>query len=145
MSAIWQSRKIVRSELRPDVEYDVARMSFGRRLELMKKIRDLAARIEFFEAGQAESNRMEASLLAGEMVPCVSRIEGLQGVSGLEVDGAPASVAALIENGPEDLVHEANGIIKAECGLNEAERKNNRRVSFPVRQPVRMELRHLQA
>jgi hypothetical protein len=123
MSAIWESRKIVRSELRPDVEYDVARMSFGRRLELMKKIRDLAARIEFFEAGQAESNRMEASLLAGEM-DRVFLEWGLQGVSGLEVDGAPASVAALIENGPEDLVHEALGIIKAECGLNEAERKN---------------------
>ena len=123
MSAIWESRKIVRSELRPDVEYDVARMSFGRRLELMKKIRDLAARIEFFEAGQAESNRMEASLLAGEM-DRVFLEWGLQGVSGLQVDGAPASVAALIENGPEDLVHEALGIIKAECGLNEAERKN---------------------
>jgi len=123
MSAIWESRKIVRSELRPDVEYDVARMSFGRRLELMKKIRDLAARIEFFEAGQAESNRMEASLLAGEM-DRVFLEWGLQGVSGLEVDGAPASVVALIENGPEDLVHEALGIIKAECGLNEAERKN---------------------
>jgi hypothetical protein len=123
VSATWESRKIVRSELQPDVEYDVARMSFGRRLELMKRIRDLAARIEFFEAGQAESNRMEASLLAGEM-DRVFLEWGLQGVSGLEIDGAPASVAALIGNGPEDLVHEALGIVKAECGLNEAERKN---------------------
>ena len=123
MSAIWESRKIVRSELRPDVEYDVARMSFGRRLELMKKIRDLAARIEFFEAGQTESNRMEASLLAGEM-DRVFLDWGLQGVFGLEIDGAPANVAALIENGPEELVHEALSIVKGECGLNEAERKN---------------------
>jgi hypothetical protein len=105
------------------VKYDVARMSFGRRLELMKKIRDLAVRIEFFEAGPAESNRMDASLLASEM-DRVFLEWGLQGVSGLEIDGAPASVAALIENGPEDLVIEVLGIVKGECGLNEAERKN---------------------
>jgi hypothetical protein len=123
MNEIWESRKIVRSELRPDVEYHVSRMSFGRRLELMKKIRDLAGRIEFFEAGQAESNRMEASLLAGEM-DRVFLEWGLQGVSGLEIDGAPASVAALIEKGPEDLVHEALAIVKSACGLDAAERKN---------------------
>jgi len=123
VSANWESRKIVRSELRPDVEYDVSRMSFGRRLELMKRIRDLATRIEFFEAGQAESNRMEASLLAGEM-DRVFLEWGLQGISGLEIDGAPASVAALIEKGPEDLVHEALVIVRGECGLSEAERKN---------------------
>jgi hypothetical protein len=123
VSAIWESRKIVRSELRPDVEYDVGRMSFGRRLELMKRIRDLSARIEFFEAGQAESNRMEASLLAGEM-DRVFLEWGLQGISGLEIDGAPANVAALIEKGPEDLVHEALVIVRGECGLSEAERKN---------------------
>ena len=123
MSANWESRKIVRSELRPDVEYDVSRMSFGRRLELMKRIRDLATRIEFFEAGQAESNRMEASLLAGEM-DRVFLEWGLQGISALEIDGVPASVAALIEKGPEDLVHEALVIVRGECGLSEAERKN---------------------
>jgi len=123
VSANWESRKIVRSELRPDVEYDVSRMSFGRRLELMKRIRDLATRIEFFEAGQAESNRMEASLLAGEM-DRVFLEWGLQGISALEIDGVPASVAALIEKGPEDLVHEALVIVRGECGLSEAERKN---------------------
>lgn len=123
MSAIWESKKTVRSELRQEVEFTLYRMTFGRRLELMKKVRDLSARIEFFEAGREESNRMEASLLGGEMDRLFLEW-GLEEVRGLEIDGSPATVAGLIDKGPEDLVHEALGMVKAECGLNEAERKN---------------------
>ena len=123
MSAIWESKKTVRSELREEVEFTLYRMTFGRRLELMKKVRDLSARIEFFEAGREESNRMEASLLGGEMDRLFLEW-GLEEVRGLEIDGSPATVAGLIDKGPEDLVHEALGMVKAECGLNEAERKN---------------------
>lgn len=123
MSAVWESRKHIRSEQRPEVEYTVARMTFGRRLELMKKVRDLAARIEFFEAAQDAGNRMEASLLGAEMDRLFLEW-GLQSVAGLEIDGELATVAAMIDHGPEDLVHEALGIVKAECGLTETERKN---------------------
>ena len=123
MSAIWESKKTVRSQLRQEVEFTLYRMTFGRRLELMKKVRDLSARIEFFEAGREESNRMEASLLGGEMDRLFLEW-GLEEVRGLEIDGSPATVAGLIDKGPEDLVHEALGMVKAECGLNEAERKN---------------------
>ena len=123
MSAIWESKKTVRTELRQEVEFTLYRMTFGRRLELMKKVRDLSARIEFFEAGREESNRMEASLLGGEMDRLFLEW-GLEEVRGLEIDGSPATVAGLIDKGPEDLVHEALGMVKAECGLNEAERKN---------------------
>lgn len=123
MSAIWESKKTVRSALRQEVEFTLYRMTFGRRLELMKKVRDLSARIEFFEAGREESNRMEAGLLGGEMDRLFLEW-GLEEVRGLEIDGSPATVAGLIDKGPEDLVHEALGMVKAECGLNEAERKN---------------------
>ena len=123
MSAIWESRKTVRSELRQEVEFTICRMTFGRRLELMKRVRELAVRIEFFEAGREESNRMEASLLGGEMDRLFLEW-GLEEIRGLEIDGIPATVARLIDNGPEDLVQEALGMVKAECGLTEAERKN---------------------
>ena len=47
----WESRLIVTSESMPGVSFAIARMTFGRRLELMKRVRDLAARIEYFDAG----------------------------------------------------------------------------------------------
>jgi poly-gamma-glutamate capsule biosynthesis protein CapA/YwtB (metallophosphatase superfamily) len=119
----WESRLIVVSEAIPGVSFAIARMTFGRRLELMKRVRDLAARIEYFDAGRDEKNRMEASLLGAEMDK-VYLAWGLEEVRGLVLDGEAATAAALVERGPEALVHEALAAIKAECGLTETERKN---------------------
>ncbi len=119
----WDSRRIVASEAMPGVEFAIARMTFGRRLELMKRVRDLAARIEYFDAGRDEKNRMEASLLGAEMDK-LYLAWGLEEVRGLSLDGSPATPEALVERGPESLVHEALAAIKTECGLTETERKN---------------------
>lgn len=121
--ASWNSSVVVPSTVRPGVEYRIALMTFGRRLELMRRVRDLAARLEYFEAGQDARNGMESSLLAAE----IDRLYlswGLEAVSGLEIDGAPATPESLIAAGPEDLFREALEAIRARCGLNEAERKN---------------------
>jgi hypothetical protein len=107
----------------PGVEFVIARMSFGRRLELMKSVRDLAARIEYFDAGRDEKNRMEASLLGAQMDK-VYLAWGLEEVCGLALDGMAATPETLVERGPEELVLEALAAIKAECGLTETERKN---------------------
>ncbi|MDP9169795.1 MAG: hypothetical protein M3N54_04200 [Acidobacteriota bacterium] len=107
----------------PGVTLVISRMSFARRLELMKRVRDLAGRADFFEAGRDEKNRMEASLLGAE----IDRLYlewGLLEVRGLELDGENATCQSLIERGPEDLVGEALDAVKSECGLNETERKN---------------------
>lgn len=109
--------------LHPGVEFAVSRMSFGRRIELMKKVRDLATRAEFFEAGCDEKNRMEASLLGAE----IDRLYlewGLAEIRGLELDGEPATPRMLLERGPEDLCREALEAVRLECGLSETERKN---------------------
>jgi hypothetical protein len=45
-------------------------------------------------------------------------------VRGLRIDGEPATPASLIERGPEKLFQEALAAVKAECGLNEVEKKN---------------------
>jgi hypothetical protein len=105
------------------VEFVIARISFGRRLELMKRVRDLAARLEYFDAGREEKNRIEASLLGAQLDRMY--IEwGLEGVRGLEIDGEPATPASLVERGPEELFREALAAVKAECGLSDEQRKN---------------------
>jgi hypothetical protein len=119
----WNSRRIVASELRTGVEFVIARMSFGRRLDLMRKVRDLASRLEFFEAGREARNEMEASLLGGE----IDRLYvtwGLEEIRGLDIDGAPATPESLIDRGPEDLFREALDAVRSECSLGENERKN---------------------
>jgi hypothetical protein len=119
----WESRKVVASEERPGVEFVIARMTFGRRIELMRQVRDLAARLEYFEAGRDAKNDMEASLLGAEIDRLYIRW-GLEEIRGLELDGVPATAESLIASGPEDLFLEALAAIKTECGLTENERKN---------------------
>jgi len=119
----WNSRKVVRSKARPGVEFVVVLMTFGRRIELMRQVRDLAARLEYFDAGRDAKNEMEASLLGAEIDRLYIRW-GVEEIRGLTLDGVPASVEALLETGPEELFFEALAAVKAQCGLEENERKN---------------------
>jgi len=122
-STRWESRKVVASRAQPGVDFVIARMTFGRRIELMRQVRDLAAKIEYFEAGRDAKNDMEASLLGAE----IDRLYlswGLEEIRGLEIDGIAATPQLLTERGPEELFNEALAAIKAECGLTENERKN---------------------
>ena len=99
------------------------RMSFARRVELMQRIRELAGRLEFLEAGQSPQEQMDAGLLRAE----IDRAHvdwGLAGVEGLTVDGAAATPELLAAAGPEELFREALEAVKAETGQSEAERKN---------------------
>jgi hypothetical protein len=119
----WSSRTVAVSESSPGVEFVIARMTFGRRLELMRRVRELAARLEFFEAGRDAGNGMEASLLGCE-IDRLYFLWGVEEIRGLELDGVPATAESLIERGPEELFVEALAAVKAECGLSENERKN---------------------
>jgi hypothetical protein len=114
---------VVSSESWPGVDFVIARITFGRRLELMRRVRDLAVRLEYFDAGRDEKNRLEASLLGAQLDRLY--IEwGLEEVQGLEIDGEPATPASLVDRGPEELFREALMAVKAECGLTEEQRKN---------------------
>src|SRR4051794_40558108 len=117
----YQSEQTVESKAAPGVTFTVARMSFARRMELMREIRDLAGRMEFLEAGQNPRDQIEAALLRTE----IDRVYvgwGLLGVSGLEIDGHPATPDLLTAAGPEDLWREALDAVKSVTGLSEAER-----------------------
>jgi hypothetical protein len=108
---------------RAGVRLQVRRMSFGRRVELMKKVRDLARHVEFLEAGRSAGDRMEAGLLRAD-IDRMFVLWGLAGVTGLEIDGAEATAEALVEHGPEDVFREALRAVRREAGLTEEERKN---------------------
>ncbi len=111
------------SEVVLGVSYKIVRMSFGRRLELVRRVRDFAQRIEFLDAGGETHDRFESSMLSAE----IDRLYlewGLQAVDGLTIDEALATPALLVEKGPEALAREIVGRIRAECHLAEDERKN---------------------
>jgi hypothetical protein len=119
----YESVKLFESQRVPGVTYSIARMSFGRRVDLMRRIRELARRIEFLEAGNDAAGKMDAGLLRAE----IDRLYlewGLKAVTGLELDGAEATPFSLAESGPEELFREALDAVRAETGLTEAERKN---------------------
>jgi len=112
----------VQSEKVAGVKLRVARMSFGRRVELMRRVRELARRVECFEAGGV-GERMEAGMLRAE-IDRAYLLWGLVGVSGLVVDGVDATAEVLAERGPEELFREALAAVRREAGLLEEERKN---------------------
>jgi hypothetical protein len=98
-------------------------MSFGRRIDLTRRIRELAQRAEFLAAGTDAKEKIDAAVLAAE----IERIYVLWGVAevrGLTLDGEPATPESLVAIGPEDLFREAVAAVRAECHLSEAERKN---------------------
>jgi hypothetical protein len=119
----YESYTRINSQVRPEVTFVVARMSFGRRMELIRRIRDLTVKAEFLEAGETPTEKLDLALLSAD-VDRVYVIWGLQQLIGLEVDGAAATPELLASAGPEELFREAAAIVKAECGLSEQERKN---------------------
>jgi len=120
----YESVVVVESKVAEGVTFSVARMSFARRLELMRRVRELARRMEFLEAGQEAGDRMDAALLQAE----IDRLYvawGVKELAGLTVDGVDATPETLAESGPETLFREVLEAVRAETGLNEAERKNS--------------------
>jgi hypothetical protein len=119
----YTSFEIVPSTVEPEVTYTVARMSFGRRVELTRRIRELASRKEFLDAGDTVGEKMEAALLASE-IDRLYLLWGLKEVGGLVLDGEAATPESLASNGPENLFREALAAVRGQCELSEAERKN---------------------
>jgi hypothetical protein len=129
--ATWESRSGVRyasvewfdAVSRPAVRYGIRRISFGNRIELARRIRDVGRKAEYLEAGSDVRDKLEATVLGAE----INRVYldwGLIDVEGMEIDGEAATPESLIDTGPVELVTEILARIKAECGLTEDERKN---------------------
>ena len=119
----YQSTERVESKIAKGVSFSVSKMSFARRMELMRQVRELARRAEFLAAGKTAGEKMDAALLEVEIGRLYLRW-GLCEVTGLELDGAAATPDSLVEAGPEELVHEALAAVRAAAGLSDAARKN---------------------
>lgn len=119
----YESSLRIASRTMPGVTFTIERVSFGRRMELCRRVRDIGQKLEFLEAGSRVQDKVEANLLSHE----IDRIYlewGMLAIEGLRIDGEPATCALLIEKGPEQLTREIVEAIKAQCGLSEEERKN---------------------
>src|SRR6266436_9349278 len=110
------------SQTAAGVVFVLAKMSFGRRVELTRRLREIAQKVEFLEAGDAKE-KIDAALLTSE-IDRLYALWGLREVRGLDLDGSPATPESLAAMGPEELFREAIAAVKAECGLTDAERKN---------------------
>src|SRR5690242_18872097 len=110
----------IESAERAGVRYRVARMSFGRRVELMRQVRELSRRVEFLDAGKSSGERMDAGLLRAE-IDRMFVLWGLEAVSGIQLDGVDATPETIIERGPEELFREALAAVRAQTGLTDDE------------------------
>jgi hypothetical protein len=119
----YESMVRVESKCIEGVSFQILKMSFGRRLELIRHVRELSRKLEFLRTSDGIEDRLESSLLAGE-IDALYLEWGLASVDGLFMDGAPATTAAVISSGPEELSREILDAIRKECSLNEDERKN---------------------
>jgi hypothetical protein len=123
MTTAYESVVTIPSEVVKGVTFTVAKMSYGRRIELMRCVRELAKKSEFLSASENPEDKMDAALLEAEINRSYLRW-GLLAISGLTLDGAEATPESLLEHGPEDLFREALSLIRAQTGLTETERKN---------------------
>jgi len=119
----YDSVKMFESKVTPGVRFAIQRVSFGRRMDLSRRVRELSRRAEFLNASSELDEKIEANILAQE-IDALYLEWGLVRLDGLTIDGEAATGAQLLEKGPEELAREVVGSIKQECGLTEAERKN---------------------
>lgn len=119
----YESTITISSETLPGVRFTIRRMSFGRRLEFSHRVRELAGRYEFTGAGTDSIDKLETAALQRE-IDKLYFSWGLTRIEGLQIDGAPATVESLLDNGPERFCCEIIDAVKRECGLSDEERKN---------------------
>lgn len=105
------------------VRYAIARLTFGRRLDLARRIREVGRKAEFLAAGSDTRDKLEAAVVGAEVDRAYLEW-GLLAVEGLMIDGDAATPQAVVDKGPLELATEILGRVKSECGLSEAERKN---------------------
>jgi hypothetical protein len=119
----YESVVQVESQTAPGVTFTVQKMSYSRRADLMRRIRELARQQEFLRASEQPGDKMDAALIEAE----INRVYlkwGLKSVSGLTVDGEVATPELLAESGPEGLFREALEAVRRQTGLSTEERKN---------------------
>ena len=118
-----ESTRTIESSVCAGVTFTISRMTLGRRLEMLRHVRDKVKKLEFHQAGDSLEDTLNGGLLTCE-IEKIYLEWGLRGLDGLTIDGEPASKELLIEGGPERLTKEIIEAVKSEIFLTESERKN---------------------
>jgi hypothetical protein len=116
-SLLWHD-----SEVAPGVRYATRRVSLSQRIELTKRVRELALGHEFLKAGDT-AEQLEATV-ADLLVRKLYLEWGLAAIEGLTIDGQTGTIETLVDKGPEALSYEIVAAIRAELEISEEERKN---------------------
>ena len=119
----YSNELTIESRTLPGVRFTIERPSFGRRTELMERVRELGEKLEFLEAGKSAGERLDAAIVNAR-IDKVIVCWGLKKIEGLAIDGVDPDGALLTDKGPDELFREIASAIKAQLGLSEAERKN---------------------
>lgn len=119
----YESTITIESATMPGVAFGVNRISFGRRMELCRRIREIASNLEFLDAADNVREKVEANLLSHE-IDLIYLRWGLVRIEGLSIDGETATVELAVAKGPEALTEEIVEAIKAQCSLSTEQRKN---------------------
>jgi hypothetical protein len=119
----YQSELTAPSEQQPGVTYRLARISLGKRIQILQRMRDLARKAGFLAAGEEVRDQIDAALVEKEIDVLYLR-SGLLEVGGLTINGQEPSVEQFIQEGPESLTTEALRLVKQQFGLDAEERKN---------------------
>jgi hypothetical protein len=119
----WTSREWVESKAMGGVRFQIARVSFLGRIELLKKLRELMAELECRAAGSRDRDKVEAAWL-GMQSQRIYIEWGLTAIDGLQIDGEKATPESLLASGPEELCREIAAAVKDRSFLSDAERKN---------------------
>ena len=117
-SIVWHESAVL-----PGVQFAVRRSSLSQRIDLTQRLRELTLKNEFLRAGDI-GDQLQASL--SDLLARKLYLEwGLVEINGLVIDGTPADVKLLIDQGPERLIEEIISRISSETELTEQERKNS--------------------
>ena len=116
----YESTALVESRSGAGVTFTVAKMSFARRVELMRRVRELAGRLEFLEAGAEPGGKMDAALLRAEIDRLYLAVGAEGAFRGWTWTGAAATPELLAESGAGGpLSRGPRRRCCAETGLNE--------------------------
>ncbi len=85
-----ESHRTIASKKFAGVNFTIRRITFGRRLELAQRIRELDRKLEFLNAGDDTVSKVDAAIFARE-IDKIYLAWGFAGLDGIEIDGETAS------------------------------------------------------
>jgi hypothetical protein len=132
----------VDSKVRPGVAFVISKMSFVRRMDLIRGIRELSLKCEFLNAGESSVEKLEAALLAAE----IDRLYvswGLQDLTELEVDGVAATPSCWHRAVPKTCSAKPCRSSRPNAVYRRKKGKTNCRLPLSTFQRSRMEVRRL--